>query len=192
MMPGAIVGSRTSRTSILFYVCIALLATAYAYKTLQHPGDVQILQTRLSNNDRILELVKEKYPIVFEESVVDCAGLFRTILKYQYLFYRKSALSMAHASSWSAPCTARFNMLVVRCTTGKFAVDVRHPSHARASDAPPVTRILLRADQPLLLPSRWSYRIVQLDAAVGCNATTSVADVHRGYDVLHWLQTQVV
>jgi hypothetical protein len=71
----------------LYIFLTILICLFYIKLTLQKKYDFQIIQTSLTLFKD--DLFYEKYPIIFEDNIVNIEELFDSIFKYQYIFKQK-------------------------------------------------------------------------------------------------------
>jgi hypothetical protein len=71
----------------LYIFLTILICFFYIKLTLQKKYDFQIIQTSLTLFKD--DLFYEKYPIIFEDNIVNIEELFDSIFKYQYIFKQK-------------------------------------------------------------------------------------------------------
>lgn len=143
----------------LKWIVIALVVWVYArYAFKVRPG-LDILETSITN-DRMHEVLAEKYPIIIAESIPDIKDVMRTTFKHQYITSRAKSIPLGGGRVKSMPswrrCIARYTLLHVHHHQGASVnIDVKHPNMKFD-----VVRISMRDSGLLILPPRYMYRPV--------------------------------
>lgn len=163
-------------TQTLASVCAIVVAWIYLRFYLRLSPGIDILQTSISNPN-IPDVLRERYPIVLDEAIVDLTSIFATILRFQYCWRVKRTVNVGAAHAAWSRCFSRYTVIVLNYDGGY--VEVRHP--LKAAD---IVRIKLRRDQPLLLPPRWLYRPAP-HTDNGMEVKGGALTVYDTYDWLH-------
>jgi hypothetical protein len=128
-----------------------LLVFVYARDALRVNSDVRILQTPV--RDLTPELLRARYPVVIQESIVDPVSLLRTAFKYQFMSSRTAKFTGEYMNA-----RPRY---AVMYTTG-FIADGEDDKRAQVDVYSPkgdeFVSVLLRPHQCLILPCRWSMK----------------------------------
>jgi hypothetical protein len=135
---------------VLALTLMLLLVFVYARDAMRSNSDVRILQTPV--RDLTPELLRARYPVVIQESIVEPVSLLRTAFKYQFVSSRAAKFTGEYMNA-----RPRY---AVMYTTGvsdgqedkRAQVDVYSPKGDE------FVSVLLRSHQCLILPSRWSLK----------------------------------
>jgi hypothetical protein len=128
-------------------IALVLVAIVYVRYYASVAKEPQLLQTSVSN-EKLLDLLEERQPLVLNESIADVQELSRTVLRYQRASESKG--DVRPSAHWTL-ATSRYTLLYIRSQSG--TVDIVHPF--RPHD---VYRIKLNPGQVLLLPPRYRFR----------------------------------
>jgi hypothetical protein len=189
----------------LLVLIASILLYAYGRAYFAVVPTVSISQTSIENPALSAEgLLREKVPIVLQESVISHDALVKSIFKYQVAWWtRRKLCDNRDPQNKRQPrirCKARWTLVTGSVETlgptepepnpeygsesNELAVDLYHPDRRYNP-----LRVKLRQDQPLIIPPRWSFSCQMPDRTSGTPRTSrkygTCYTITHLYDALH-------
>jgi hypothetical protein len=135
---------RSTFALVLIALVTALVALVYARHALRVNGALELIQTSVA--DFSPELLADRSPIVIEEQLVDPEAAARRLLRHSYL------LAVVRAATFPPRVSTPVRAALAAVVAGAEGEELTlfHPTNGAD------TTVLLRKDQVVLVPARWS------------------------------------